>query len=140
MPTTDQYLSMAAASDRFEIESANLELGSKNPAIHDFAQQMITDHTQSSMMLKDAASRDGWKPSPPMLNSDQQKMLAKLKAATGSGRDMLYITQQRFAHDKALKLHSDYAANGDKPAVRAVAQQIVPVVQHHIGMLSSMPM
>jgi putative membrane protein len=62
---------------------------------------MITDHTKSTEMVKQAAMADKITPKPPMLDAKQKKDLAALQAASGKTRDTLmsasrsWRTQQR---------------------------------------------
>ena len=135
---TSEYLMKAGAGDLYEKTSSKLVLGSTtDPKIKKFANEMIADHTKSTAMVKAAAAKSGLKPKPPMLDADQKKMVADLTAAKGAARDQLYVTQQKTAHAQALALHSDYASSGDKPALKAAASQIVPVVKMHISMLDN---
>ena len=135
---TKEYVMKAGASDLFEKKSSTLELQSSDPKIRDFAKMMVTDHTKSTAMVKKAAMRSGLHPKPPMLDAKQKSDYAALSAAHGADRDHLYITQQKAAHQDALALHQDYADGGAKPALKMVASNIVPVVQHHIEMLNGM--
>ena len=90
--------------------------------------------------VKAAARKSGLTPKPPTLDKQQQTMLKQLRDATGAARDSAYVNQQKTAHTQALALHQSYAASGDKPALKAAAGKIVPVVQHHIDMLNGMKM
>jgi putative membrane protein len=65
-------------------------------------------------------------------------MLDEIKAANASGVDEVYTRHQRTAHQKALALHQNYAANGDDQALKKVASEIVPVVQKHMAELGTM--
>lgn len=132
------YVKMAGASDQFEIQSAKVEMTTKNPKLKQFAQQMVTDHTKSTQMVKAAAMKDHVAVHAPMLNADQKQMLAQLKAAKGTARDQLYVQQQTQSHQMALQLQQGYAQGGDKQNLMMAAQQIVPVVQSHIDMLNGM--
>ncbi|WP_174274222.1 DUF4142 domain-containing protein [Sphingomonas bacterium] len=137
---TSEYLMKAGASDLFEKKSATLVLQStKNAKVRGFADMMVTDHGKSTSMVKAAAIKSGITPKPPMLSADQKMMIAKLTAAKGMDRDMLYVSQQKTAHQMALETQQDYATTGDKPALKATAGKIVPVVQEHISMLNAMP-
>jgi putative membrane protein len=133
------YVARAGAGDMYELQSSKLVLATtRNAGLKSFANQMITDHSKSTAEVKAAAEKSGMSPKPPMLNSEQKSMLAQLRAATGAARDTAYVTQQKAAHSQALALHQGYAANGDKPALKAAAAKIVPVIQHHIEMLNGM--
>ena len=140
-PPTPLFLAKAGASDLYERTASQLVLGStRNPGVRRFASMMVTDHSKSTMMVKSAALRSGLHPNPPMLDWKQKKMIADLRGANPRRRDALYIDQQKAAHADALALMQDYAATGSTPALRRVAGNIVPVVQHHIEMLNAMPM
>jgi putative membrane protein len=135
------YVAQAGASDMYELQSSKLVLAStKNAGLRKFANQMITDHTKSTNDVKAAARQSGLTPKPPMLTSQQQTMIQQLRDAKGAARDSAYVNQQKTAHSQALALHQSYAASGDKPALKAVAAKVVPVVQHHIDMLNGMKM
>lgn len=139
--SADDYVARAGASDLYERQSSQLVLKTtKNADLRKFAQEMVTDHGKSTAEVKAAAAKSGIKPKPPVLNPEQSNMVAQLTAATGPARDSLYVTQQKTAHRQALTLHQGYAESGDKPALKAVAGKIVPVVQHHIEMLNGMKM
>ena len=133
----DDYVMQAGASDLFEKTSSKLVLGSKDPKVRQFAQQMIKDHTTSTNQVKAAAMKDQVKVMPPKLNSMQADMVAQLRAATGTARDQLYMQQQAQSHQMALQLQQGYAANGSATNLKAAAAGIVPVVQNHIAMLGS---
>jgi putative membrane protein len=62
----------------------------------------------------------------------QRQMMQQLQAASGADFDRVYIRQQVPAHQMALALHSNYANNGDRPPLRAVAGQAVPIVTQHL--------
>ena len=132
------YVMKAGASDLYEIQSSKLMLTSTNAGIKQFADKMITDHTQSTADVKAAAMKAGMKVAPPMLNAEQRANIAKLKAAHGTARDHMYIAQQKVAHQQALMVQQNYSANGTVPSLKMAATKIVPVVQSHIQMLSSM--
>jgi len=133
------YVMTAGASDLFERQSAQIVLQTtKDPKVRSFAEMMIRDHTKSTDMVKAAAMKSGLHPKPPMLMPKQTQMIADLRAAHGPARDSAYITQQKAAHQEALMVQQDYAANGTAPALRMAAGKIVPVVKHHIMMLDQM--
>src|SRR5471030_1609097 len=117
-----QFVAKAGASDKFEIESAKLESTSSNPGVANFAKQMITDHTKSTQMVKQAATADKLIPKPPMLSAKQTKDLVALRAVSGTSRDTLYISQQKVAHAEALTLMQTYASNGTATNLKKTAE------------------
>lgn len=136
--STAEYVAGAAAGDTYEIQSSQTVLQTtRDPKIKSFAQMMIQDHTKSTAKLKAAALTAKVK-AKPMLKPAQAEMLTQLKAETGTARDQAYIAQQKQAHQQALTIHQSYASGGKNVALRAVATNTVPVVQHHIEMLKTM--
>jgi len=129
------YLAMAASSDQFEIQSGQMaQQMSQNPEVRNFGNLIVADHTRSTQMLTAAAQSAGITPPPPGLLPDQQAMLSQLQAAgSGPSFDAAFKTVQIAAHQSALQLHQNYAAQGDVPALRSVAAQIVPVIQMHLN-------
>jgi len=129
------YLAQAASSDQFEIQSGQLALqASQNPAVQNFANMIIRDHTNSTQMLMAAAQSAHVTPPPATILPAQQAMLDQLRSAgTGYNFDSAFQQVQIQAHQTALALHQGYAQGGDVPALRATAGQIVPVVQGHLA-------
>jgi putative membrane protein len=130
----DAYVQAAALSDQYEIQSSQLARSrAQRPEVRDYAQMMIDHHTQSTEQLWAAARAAGmvrthvW-----MLPPEGVKMMEDLGKAYGADFDRLYLRQQVQAHEAALALHGGYAANGDAPALRAVAAAAVPVVTQHL--------
>ena len=128
------YMSMAASGDQFEIQSSQLALQmSQNPAVRNFANMLIADHTRMSQMMMATAQSVGLAPPPPTLLPPQQAMLDQLRGAgMGPGFDMAFRDAQISAHQQALTLHQNYATSGDVPALRTVAAQAVPIIQMHL--------
>jgi len=137
-PTTTErvkYVEMAAASDRFELQSSQLaQSRAQSPAIREFAQMMIEHHTQTTEKLRAAAKDAGmvrthdWMLPPPML-----KLMEELEQASGAEFDRLYMRQQVRSHEAALALHRHYARNGDTPLLRAAATAALPIVEQHLA-------
>jgi putative membrane protein len=129
------FLAHAGSGDQFEIQSSQLALqASQNPAVRNFANLMISDHTRMSQTMLLAAQSAGITPPPPALLPEQQAALDQLRSAgTGPSFDMAYKSAQITAHQGALSLMQGYAASGDVPALRTAASQAVPIVQMHLS-------
>jgi putative membrane protein len=134
------FLVQAASGDQFEIQSSQLALQmSQNPGIRDFANRMITDHTQMSQAMAAAAVSARLQPPAPALLPAQQAALDQLRA-TGSGYafDSAYQQAQINGHQQALSLFQNYVTSGDVPAIRAAASQAIPTIQSHLAMAQSL--
>lgn len=131
------YMTMAAASDLFEINSSQVALQrSQNDGLRTFAQMLIVDHTRTTEQLTAAARSANVTPPPPQLDAQKQQMIAELQSAADF--DRTFVTQQVMAHQQALALHSAYAENGDDPALRRVAASAVPVIRGHLAQVQRM--
>jgi putative membrane protein len=134
------YMQMAASGDMFEIESSRLALQmSRNPAVQQFAQMMVSDHTRLSSEMMAAAQTAGLPPPPMQMMPHHAEMLQRLRTAPADQFDMMYKREQIAAHQESLNLHRSYAAGGDNPAFRAVAARAVPAVEMHFQHAQSLP-
>lgn len=127
------YVMMAGASDLYEIQSSQMAVQrATRPEVRQYAQMLIQHHQMTTRQVMAAARAAGMNPRPPMLMPMQRQMLNQLRGASGSNFDRTYVLQQVPAHEMALALHSNYARSGDRPQLRAVASQAVPVVTQHL--------
>jgi len=73
-------------------------------------------------------------------NPQQQAMLAELSQTPAGPRfDRLYGSMQVQSHQMAIPMYQSYAANGPNPALRAHAQQALPVLEQHYQMAQRLP-
>jgi putative membrane protein len=128
------FLAHATSANLFEIQSSQLALqASGNPAVRNYANLLISDHTRLGQAVGAAAQAGGVVPPPPALLPEQQAALAQLQAAgSGPGFDMAYREAQILAHQQAIGLMQNYASSGDVPSLRTAAQQAIPMMQMHL--------
>lgn len=127
------YMAQAAASDLFEIESAQLALAkAQRPDVRAYAEMILRDHSLSAAHLADAAQRAGWSPPSGNLEYGQQVMLNELEHAGLQTADGLFVSQQIAAHKRAYELHRTYAQIGDSPELREFASVAAPTVEQHL--------
>lgn len=130
------YVSMAASSDLFEIQTSQLALQRARDPMHRMhAQMMIRDHSNTTAQLKAAAAQAGL--GVPMAMLPMHAAMYN-ELARSANFDAVYHRQQLVSHEQALALHGNFARNGNSPPLRAVAEAAVPVVQGHLNHLRSM--
>jgi putative membrane protein len=133
------YLSTAASSDQFEIQSGQLaQTMSQNPGVRQIGQMLVTDHTNSTQQLTAAAHSAGITVPPPALLPEHAALLQQIQSAPPGQFDTVFRDVQIQAHQQALALHQAYASGGDTPALRTAAAAIVPVVQNHLNALQTL--
>jgi putative membrane protein len=131
--TAQAYVAMAGASDQFEIQSSQIALQrSKTSDVRAFAQMMVDHHTATTKDLMAAAAAAGMTPPPPALPKDKAAKLTALRAMGQTAFDAAYLRDQVAGHQEALALHTGYAADGDRPALKAAAQKTAPIVRSHL--------
>ena len=140
MPATE-YIANAASSDMFEIQSGQLALQrSCDPSVRAFGQMLVDDHTRTTALVTQAAQTDGvTPPPPPQMMPRHMEMLQRLQATGPGGFEAAFRNEQLTAHQEALTLHQTYSQDGDRPALRGVASQAVPVIQMHLNQVQSLP-
>jgi len=127
------FMAQAASGDQFEIQSSQLALQmSANPAVRNFANMLIADHARMSQALAAAATAARLSPPAPALLPAQQSTLDQLRT-TGPNFDAAFRGVQIRAHEQALQLMQNYAANGDVPVLRNTATQAIPIIQSHLA-------
>ena len=129
-----EYVTQAASSDMFEIESSQLAANqAENADVKNYARMMIDDHTKTTNELKTiAASVEPRLTVSPTLPPEMQTKLDQLKNAKGAEFDRMYITQQVPAHENALQLHRGFAQNGQEKQLKDFAQKTSEAVQKHL--------
>jgi len=137
---TQSFIDKAAVANRFEIDTSELALKYGNGAdVKSFAQQMVTDHDKIGDEFKTTLNSANIKPPPDTLDLAHEAKYAKLRLfTTESGFDRAYISEQLTAHQDAVKLFGDYAANGPTAAVKEFAAKTLPTLQHHLAMVKEL--
>jgi putative membrane protein len=133
-----EFMRMAAHSDQFEIQSSQLALQkSSNPEVRAYAQMMIQEHTQSSQQLSQIAAQMGYTlPTEP--SEFQQAVIEQLAQLSGAEFDRAYMEAQANGHDQTAAIYRTEIGQGQAPALKTFAAQILPIVEEHYQVASSM--
>lgn len=131
-PNTQDFVTQAAISDMFEIQSSKLAQEKKDIKASDFANKMIADHTTSSDAIKSMVQSGKVKADiPGSLDSKHQSMLDKLKGLNGDDFEKQYRSDQISGHKDTVDLYKRYAKGGDNADLKAFAEKTLPIVEHH---------
>src|ERR1700712_5489224 len=134
-PKTQDFVTEAAASDMFEIQSSKLAVKRADPATKTFAQQMITDHTKTSSEMKAMVDSGKVKAAiPAAMTSSQQSMIDKLNGLQGDDFNKQYHSDQVSAHKDAVDLFKRYGDGGDNADLKTWAAATRPALEHHLMM------
>lgn len=131
-PNTQDFITEAAISDMFEIQSSKLAQEKKDTKADEFAKKMIADHTTSSDAIKSMVQSGKVKANvPTALDSKHQSMLDKLKGLNGDDFEKQYRSDQISGHKDTVDLYKRYAKGGDNADLKAFAEKTLPIVEHH---------
>lgn len=138
-PSTQDFVTEAAQSDMFEIQSNEAALNSDNAPIKSFAQKMIADHNKTTAELKAAVGAGGIQATlPTAMSSSQQSMLTKLHGLHGTDFDSQYDTDQVIGHKDAVSLYQRYSEGGDNAKLKSWATTTLPTLQQHLEMAQNL--
>jgi putative membrane protein len=138
LSTTDvtkaaNFVTLAAASDMFEIQSSKIALQrSTNPDVKHFAQMMIDAHTRTTTTLKGLVAAQSNLTLPTGLPSDLQSKLDQLGSVSSADFDSTYLNDQVDGHQSTLNVMQRYAKDGDVETLKQFAAATAPVVQQHL--------
>jgi putative membrane protein len=138
--TDGQIMQVLANVDSGEIEQAQIALSNAtSPAVREFAQHMVDQHTQSTQEAQQLSTQTKIIPSPSEpadeVHAKGSKVLDKLKSADAGSFDSVYIQAQLQQHQDVLKmLNEKLIPSASSTEVRAALQKTKSMVQHHIDL------
>jgi putative membrane protein len=128
------FMTETAHMSHAEIAAGQLALKkATNPQVKQFAQQMITDHTQGNQQLMAVAKQKGVD-LPKRPDELHTKGAAAMANMSGADFDREYMSCMTSDHAKLLSSVEDKAATAKDPDVRSFAAAQVPIVRHHYQM------
>ena len=133
-PDEQTFVKKAATSDQAEIKFAQFALEhATTAAVKQFAQQMVTDHTKSTSMLKPIAGEHQVvlpdKPGP-----DTNEDFQRLEKVSGIAFDKTYIEIMVKDHETMVDTFQAEAAKVTDPQLKDFIANVEPVVAHHLAM------
>ena len=132
-PTTKDFVTEAAISDMFEIQSSKLAEQRADEPTKKFAAKMIEDHSKTTSELKPLATKAN-APLPTAMDESHKSMLSKLEGLQGNDFIRRYHSDQVTAHKQAVSLFQRYGKGGDNDDLKAFASKTLPTIQDHLKM------
>lgn len=128
----EDFVETASAKGMAEIETARMALDEGTQNVHDFANQMIQDHTKANQELKEIARQEDLDISDDPTLMDQAKAMM-LSIRDGESFDEAYIKNQINAHEQTIELF-ERASHSDNSAIQAFAREKLPTLREHLQM------
>lgn len=133
-----EFVGKAAQGGQFEVAAGRLA-GRRglDPAVKEFGQQMVTDHTAVNVQLKSLTDSKQW-PLEKSLAAEQEKALAKLESLSGSEFDKTYTKMMVKDHVEDIAEFENELKKGEDASVKAFAQSAIPTLRHHLTMANKL--
>jgi putative membrane protein len=137
--TADQDFMVAAA----QINLTEMKLGAiavqngQREDVKDFGRRTGKDHTAINEDLKTLAAQRNVV-LPDTLDADNQMMVDKLTALTGSDFDRAYISGMFKGHTEAVKAFRAESAATNDAGVKSFADKSLPLLEEHLKLITAM--
>ncbi len=134
---SQEFVEKASVSNNFEIASSELARErAQNPAVREFAEHMVEDHSKAAKDLEAAVEQSelavGVRDT---LDDKHAGMMQELGEAAGAEFDRKYVDMQMAAHDEAVRLFESYAEHAAteqaSSSLQQFAEKTLPVLKEH---------
>jgi putative membrane protein len=125
------FISSAAEANLAEIDMAKM-VGQKStdPAVKDFANRMVTDHTQASQKLASVAEMNGVK-LPTEETTTERNEKTELQKLSGAQLNDAYLRDELQGHKEAISAFETEIEHGQNQEAKNYAEQTLPTLQDH---------
>lgn len=131
---TDQtFIMKASGAGMYEVEISKVAIEKANdPAVKEFAQMMVVDHTKANDELKQFADSHNAKVAPGV-PKDKQAVIAKMSKLEGANFDKAYHDQVGIKDHKAdIALFEKEVKSGGNADLKAWAGKTLPTLKTHL--------
>jgi putative membrane protein len=135
----DKSFAMTAAQGGLaEVQDGQLAAQrATSPQVKQFAQHMVTDHSQANDELQQIAQQENLNlPTQPSARQGSEDR--RLNALSGSAFDGAYVHDQIQAHQQTIAVFQREAQSGHDPALKSFAQKYLPIIRQHLQMAQSL--
>lgn len=132
MENDAEFAMKAATGSMMEVELGKIAMTNASlPAVSQFGQTMVNDHSKAHEDLKSAAQAKGIT-LPDMPDNDQQKMIDDLRGKKGHDFDKDYIDMMVKDHKDDIDLFEKEAEKGNDADLKAWASAMLPTLREHL--------
>ena len=136
---TADAVPIAVSNNLFEIESSRLALQrSQSPAVKEFANRMVAEHTRAASKLKAALNEANLPIPPEKLSAKDQSVYDSLNTTQGAAFDKAYVEAQYNAHVEAVNLFRAYSEHGDNAHLKELSARYLPTLEDRLGQISNL--
>lgn len=129
-----EFAKQATYSNLAETAMGQLALTeTEDESIRQFAQMMVTEHTQAQDELRYLAESYELE-IPDTLNSEQQAIYEELGQLEGYAFDSAYISSQVVAHQQAQQIFQKQIDQGENPNILEYGSSVLPHINEHLAL------
>jgi putative membrane protein len=139
LSSTDRdFVQKSASGGMAEVQTAQLaQQRASSQQVKQFADRMITDHTQANTELQQIAEQENvTQPSQP--TGKDTAAAKKLSGLNGAAFDKAYAQDELSDHQQDVALFRKEASSGQDPALKSFAQKTLPILQQHLQMAQAL--
>ena len=127
------FVTKASGGGMYEVALSKLALEKASaPALKDFAQMMVADHTKANEELKQLAASKNAEVAPGV-PADKQAVIDRMAKLDGAKFDKAYHDQLGIKdHKTDIALFEKEARNGKDPELKAWAAKTLPTLKTHL--------
>jgi putative membrane protein len=127
-----QFIDFAAQTDMTEAHLGQVAANqAASQEVKDFAQMLVTDHTNDYTQLGTIATKAGLTV-PKGLDAQHDKMVAPFEKLKGAAFDHRFAREMVLGHTKAIAEYKREAQDAQNPDVKAYASQALPTLEKHL--------
>lgn len=132
-PMSDQqFVDFAAQTDMTEAHLGQLAANqAASQEVKDFAQMLVTDHTNDYQQLATIATKAGLTV-PKGLDAQHDKMVAPFEKLKAAAFDHRFAREMVLGHSKAITEYKREAQDAQNPDVKTYASQTLPTLEKHL--------
>jgi putative membrane protein len=133
------FIEDAAKGGMAEVQSGKLaEQKASDPAVKQFADRLVQDHSKANDELAQIAQSKGVK-MPDKESWGERHEDSKLQKMSGADFDREFAQHSVKDHEKDIKKFEKAASKLDDPDLKAWAQKQLPVLREHLAMAQKLP-
>ena len=130
--SNQEFVDFAAQTDMMEAHLGQVAAEqAASQTVKDFAQTLVTDHTNDYQQLTAAAGKASLTV-PKGLDAAHDQMIAPLAKLKGAAFDRRFAQEMVSGHQKAITAYQGEAQNGQNADLKAYAAQALPTLEKHL--------
>lgn len=126
-----EFVNLAAQTDMTEAHFGQLAQDqSSSQKVKDYAQMLVTDHTNDYNQLTAVAKKAGLNV-PTGIDAMHNRMIAPFEKLKGAAFDRRFAREMVMGHEKAIAAYKKEASDGQNADLKAYAQQDIATLEKH---------